>query len=107
MPKSESLIQQEIVCWFRKNYYKKGVIFSVPNERDVSYAELRKLLLTGLLPGVSDLVVILENKVIFVEVKNEKGKQSEKQKKFQESVENYFLVRSLDEFKKILLHLHL
>ena len=43
---------------------------------------MKDLLLTGLLSGVSDLIVVLEGKVLFVEVKNEKGKQSQKQKYF-------------------------
>lgn len=102
--KTEAKIQQEIVKWFRANYYKKGVIFSVPNER-ASYMEIKDLLLTGLLAGASDLIVVLEGKVLFVEVKNEKGKQSDKQKRFEGNVaalsHEYHLVRTLKEFKTI------
>ena len=65
---------------------------------------MKDLLLTGLLSGVSDLIVVLKGRVIFVEVKNEVGKQSEKQIKFQQQVENlgfkYYLVRNLEDFKK-------
>lgn len=103
--KSEAKIQQEIVQFFRTNYYQKGIIFSVPNERS-GYAQMKVLLNTGLLSGVSDLIVVLEGKVIFVEVKNYKGTQSAKQKKFQSNVESlghkYYLVRTLDDFKNIL-----
>lgn len=61
---------------------------------------------TGLVPGVSDLIILLPNaKTIFIEVKTEKGIQSEKQKDFETTVTNlgfeYYLVRSLDEFKQI------
>jgi hypothetical protein len=46
---------------------------------------------------------VLENRVIFCEFKDAKGKQSDKQKDFQERVQllnhEYWLVRSLDEFK--------
>lgn len=67
---------------------------------------MKDLLLTGLLSGVSDLIVVLEGKVLFVEVKNEKGKQSPKQKIFQSQVENlgfkYYLVRNLKDFKEII-----
>lgn len=108
--KSEAKIQQEIVCFFRNNYQRKGVdkgiIFSVPNERAGGYMAMKDLLLTGLLSGVSDLIVVLEGKVLFVEVKNSIGKQSPKQKLFQSQIENlgfqYHLVRTLDEFKKVI-----
>ena len=67
---------------------------------------MKDLLLTGLLSGVSDLIVILDGRVLFVEVKNEKGKQSEKQIKFESQVESlgykYHLIRTLEEFKRIL-----
>lgn len=60
---------------------------------------------SGVMPGVSDLIVIIPNKTIYVEVKTETGTQSEKQKEFQQIVEalgfEYYLVRSLDDFNKI------
>jgi hypothetical protein len=107
--KTEAKIQQECVVWFRNNFQRKGVdkgiIFSVPNERK-SYMEIKDLLLTGLLSGVSDLIVILQGKVIFCELKNEKGKQSDKQKIFQKQVENlgfnYYLIRDFESFKNII-----
>ena len=104
--KAENKIQQEIVHFFRSHFYGKGIIFSVPNERSGGYMAMRDLLQTGLLSGVSDLVIVLPNKVIFVELKNAKGTQKPKQIKFQKNVENlgheYHLVRSLEEFKSIL-----
>lgn len=105
--KTESKIQQEIIVFFRNEYQRigKGLIFSVPNERE-GYAQMRKLIQTGLLSGVSDLIVLQKGKCMFVEIKNEIGKQSDKQKKFQKNVENlgfeYHLVRSLEQFKTII-----
>jgi hypothetical protein len=108
--KTEAKVQQEMVVWFRNNYQRKGVdkgiIFSIPNERAGGYMAMKDLLLTGLLSGVSDLIVVLKGKVLFVEVKNEKGKQSPKQILFQKQVENlgfkYYLVRNLEDFKKVI-----
>jgi len=104
--KAENKIQQEIVKFFRSNFYGKGIIFSVPNERKGGYMAMKDLLLTGLLSGVSDLVVILQGRVLFVEVKNSIGRQSDKQKRFEKQVSElgykYYLVRSLEEFKSIL-----
>jgi len=107
---SEAAIQQQMVVFFRNNYQRKGVdkglIFSVPNERAGGYMAMKNLLLTGLLSGVSDLVVVLHGKVIFIEVKNATGKQSSNQIKFQKQVENlgfpYYLVRTLKEFQEII-----
>ncbi len=108
--KTEAKVQQEMVVWFRNNYQRKGVdkgiIFSVPNERAGGYMAMKDLLLTGLLSGVSDLIVVLKGKVLFVEVKNEKGKQSPKQILCQKQVEDlgfkYYLVRKVEDFKKVI-----
>ena len=112
--KSEGLIQEEIVKWFRDNHYQKGVIFSVPNEawakmglgKAIMYRILKDLQLTGMLSGASDLVVAVKGKVLFVEVKDHKGTQKPKQIIFQENIERlglpYHLVRSLKDFKEIL-----
>ena len=57
--------------------------------------------------GYPDITLFKDNKTIFIEVKNEKGIQSEIQKYVQKQLESkgfqYFLVRSLDEFKKIVI----
>jgi len=57
--------------------------------------------------GYPDLTLFKDNLTLFIEVKNEKGIQSEIQKYVQKQLESkgfkYFLVRSLDEFKKIVI----
>lgn len=108
MSKSEAAIQQEMVVYYRNKYCLKHhkprhLIFSVPNENTAGYLVMRTLLLTGLLSGVSDLIVVKPNKVIFIEVKTATGSQSANQKKFQTTVEGlgfrYHVVRSLEQFK--------
>lgn len=102
---TESQIQQEIIIWYRNNYqmHGKGLIFSVANESTYQNKNFKN---TGTLKGVSDLIVVLPNKTIFVELKTEIGKQSEFQIKFQKSIEalnqKYYLVRSLEQFKIII-----
>jgi len=102
--KTESKIQQEIFMYYHNNFTikGKGIIFSVPNESK-SKEEIRKKMATGMMPGVSDMIVVETDRVIFVEVKTDKGYQSQKQKDFQKTIENlgykYILVRSLDEFR--------
>ena len=116
--KTEEGIQGQCVAWFRNNYQRKGVdkgiVFSVPNEawaklgltKTVMFRIYKTLELTGLLPGVSDLIVVLKGKVLFIEMKDQKGSQSDKQIYFQKQVENlgfpYYLVRDLETFKKII-----
>ena len=105
--KTEAKIQQEIFCWFNNEYCLKFhnpryCIFSVPNDSSSKEETMRKKA-TGLLSGVSDLIVLFPNRAIFCEVKTPTGTQSETQKDFQKHVESlgfeYILVRSLDEFK--------
>ena len=105
MLKMESRIQQEIVMWMRSNYClnhhePQMQIFSVPNEGS-SITEQMKKKATGMMAGVSDLILVIPNKVIFVEVKDDKGRQKPEQIKFQDKVEKlnqqYWLVRSLEE----------
>lgn len=108
--KSENRIQAEIVEWFRNNYCLKFhkpryVIYSVPNERK-NKRELAGLIATGLMGGVSDLVVLLQNRSLYVEVKDGNNTQQPNQKDFEKQVTDlgfkYYLVRSLDDFKKII-----
>ena len=113
---TEEGIQGQCVAWFRNNYQRKGVdkglIFSVPNEAwakmgKIKFAIYKTLMLTGRLPGASDLIVVLQGKVLFIEMKDHKGTQSDKQIKFQKQVENlgfpYYLVRTQKEFKNIII----
>lgn len=106
---SEDKMQQQIVEWFNNNYCLKHhdpqcLIFSVPNGGTRNKIEAIKLKLTGMKSGVSDLIVVLPNKILFVELKTATGIQSEKQKDFQKAIINlgfeYWLIRSLDEFKQ-------
>lgn len=52
--------------------------------------------------GVSDLIIVQPNRVIFVEMKTETGRQSDKQKDFESMVSalgfEYYICRSLEEF---------
>lgn len=105
----ENIIQAEIFKWFHNNYCLKihepqCCIFSVPNGSNRNIKEALMLQSTGLVAGVSDLIVVMPNRVIFVEVKNEVGKQSDKQIAFESKVKKlgfeYYVVRNLNEFKE-------
>ena len=100
--KSEYDIQCECVEWMKHNH-PGYIIFSVPNEAAGQRASKYKR--SGMLPGVSDLVVITPRGIKFIEMKNAVGRQSKPQRTFQAQVEAlgypYYICRSLEEFKKI------
>ena len=106
---SEDLLQKTLFVWYHNEFCTKKqavphVIFAVPNGAFVSKPQAMKLKATGLVAGVSDLIIIQPNRCLFVEVKLEKGKQSDKQIEFQNKVEmlgfEYIVVRSLEDFKQ-------
>jgi len=93
---AEMLIQTNIVDILRAN---KILVFSVPNGSHFANALTRVMMrLSGLLSGVSDIIIITYGKVTFVETKTETGKQSNAQIIFQKLVESlgfdYFVWRS-------------
>ena len=104
----EDQLQQQIIIWFKNEYqmHEKGLIFSVPNGGTRNMLEAKKLKQTGAMAGVSDLIVLLPSKCLFIELKAEKGIQSEVQKIFKERVNNlsfdYFIIRSLEDFKTLI-----
>ena len=109
--KSENKIQQEAFIWYSNNFCLKHhnprhVIFSVPNEGSSAKEQIYKKAL-GMKSGVSDMIVLQPNRAIFIEFKDQTGKQSDKQKDFEQIVTGlgfeYYVVRSLDEFKKVVL----
>ena len=61
------------------------------------------MMATGLLSGVSDLIVILPSRILFIECKNETGKQQHTQIEFMQSITSlgfeYHVVRSLKDFQ--------
>ena len=99
----ECVIQKSCVEWFR-NTYTDYLIFSVPNEgcyRRKNYFEQ-----LGMLSGVSDTVVILPNKVLFIEFKAPKKYQRPEQREFKNKCLvlgfSYYVCRSLEQFKDII-----
>lgn len=107
---TEDNIQSQIYIWYHNNYClpihdPKHCIFSVPNGGTRNKKEAMTLKSTGVLSGVSDLIIVRPNEVLFIEVKTDIGVQSEKQIAFQNTVESlgftYYLVRSLEDFKHL------
>ena len=107
---SEDILQSKIYKWYYNTYCtklvdKQHLIFAVPNGGKRTMAEAMKLKATGLVSGVSDLIIVQPNRCIFVELKTPTGKQSDSQKDFQNKVTalgfEYWIVRSLEQFKEL------
>ena len=106
---TEDQLQNQIYVYFNntyclKNHNPRGLIFSIPNGSSRDVREAVKLKATGLTKGASDLIVIAPNgKLMFIELKTDKGVQSEYQKEFENRVTalgyEYHLIRSLEDFK--------
>ena len=98
-------IQCACVAWFRLCYRRSGyLIASIVNEGARSPRLGAGYKDAGLLPGIADLVVILDRgAVVWVELKTAKGRQSPAQRSFQRAVEllghTYLLCRGFDEFR--------
>lgn len=111
----EQVIQQECYIWFNNTYCLKKhnprlLIHSVPNGVAIELPPKEKarvldlLLKTGMVPGISDLIIHgVNGRCIMPECKKQFGKQSPEQIEIQSRVEAlggiYFVFRSLLEFQ--------
>lgn len=105
--KSEAKIQQEIFVWHWNNYPKeRKLLFMVHNEAS-SRIRGARLKGQGMVAGVSDMIYLNPRKItaILMEVKNEKGRQSDSQNDWEELVTSfgfeYYVVRSVEDAKKV------
>ena len=111
--KVEGKIQAECYRWFNNTYCLKHhtprlLMFSIPNElagrNKIATIQARSM---GLTSGVADTQILFPNgKSIFVEFKTSKGTQSDNQKDFEVRVNSlgfdYYVIRSVDEFKALI-----
>lgn len=85
---SEHEEQVALINWFRDNFKEPDyIIFAVPNGGKRGIKEAGRLKDEGVKSGVSDLIILTHEKVIFLEMKKLNGKLSDKQKDFNENVE--------------------
>lgn len=101
--KQEAELQKSIVEYLNKNY-PQVLVFSVPNE--ATYRRRNYFHKLGMLSGVSDLILVFLNTVLFIECKSKKGRQSIEQINFQKRIESlgfkYYIIRELEELKDII-----
>lgn len=105
----EHHLQKVELQYFRaKHPDLRLLLFSVPNAGKRIKGQGGWMIEEGLTAGVADLLLLVPNKqhpYLCIENKTSKGRQSPAQKHWQEAVENlggkYVIVRSLDEFIKV------
>lgn len=97
-------LQVQVINLLR-NYYGLCV-FAVPNGGSRNLYEARNLKNEGVMAGVSDLILVLNGVVIFLELKAGKNKQQETQKLFEKRIKGlghqYYVVRSIEDVMEIL-----
>jgi hypothetical protein len=108
--KEESNMQKRCVTWFRMQY-KRELLFAVPNGSHLAGTaaqraiQVNTLKAEGMLVGVSDLILVADNGVYFLEAKAKDGSQRPNQKEFEALVKamayEYHIFRSLEEFQGI------
>lgn len=99
---SEHQIQSQIVTYFNLTYplYRKCLFHVQQTATNRIQGAIYKSL--GVTSGVSDLILVADNSVYFIELKDQTGRQSEHQKTFEQQVttlgHTYVIIRSLGGF---------
>lgn len=103
---SEDRLQQKCFIWFWNTYPKlRKTLFAVPNGGARGSREGRLFKETGVVAGVSDMILIHKGMAYCFEMKTVIGTQSDKQiaweKIMKEQNTPYYIIRSLSLFQDI------
>jgi len=106
----EDSLQEACIRWFDYSYPNlKLLLFHATNEGKVTKTQAVRRKKMGVRPGVADLILLVPNNssaYLAIELKTPQGKQSENQKKWQETAERnggkYTIARTVDEFINII-----
>jgi hypothetical protein len=97
----EAQLQGAVVAYLRLALPTRAIVFAVPNGGRRDKREAARLKWQGVLPGVPDLLTILDGRVYGVELKAPKGRLSDEQKaiadRFQDNECPWTCARSLEE----------
>lgn len=104
--KSEAALQASCFQWFHNTFpSQRQMLFHVQNKAR-NAIEGNKFKALGVVKGVSDLILIVNFRVLFIELKTENGVQTPEQSQFQAKViqrgHEYFIVRTLSEFQNLI-----
>lgn len=104
---TEDQLQAQCFQWCNNAYRHLCYIFAVPNGGTRDPREAMKFKATGTRAGVADLVILMPGaRTVFIELKVEKGKQSDSQVFFEKTVTGmgfeYHICRTFEEFKNLI-----
>ena len=105
----EHKLQSAAFKWFRLQYPDMAHnLFAIPNAAKRTARIGAYMKEEGLLPGVADVVLMKSNRfygACFFEFKTKTGRQSDSQKEWESKITQdgykYVIIRSLDEFRKV------
>lgn len=105
---TEDELQQKCYFWFHNRFPAlRGLLFHVPNGGARNKREAGRFKQIGVVPGVSDFILLYNGRAHCIELKVKKRTQGEKQIKWQGKVEDnnihYVVCGSLIEFKDCIL----
>lgn len=107
---SEAQLQRQCITWFRYNFPKRKKLLHMNFNNPRNKIQGKRLKDQGMIAGVADLEYNVKGKTYFLEAKTTKGRQSTKQKEFQEAIEadgfDYFIFRTFSEFVEIIESIH-
>ena len=99
---TEHTLQLEIIAWFRNEFERHGKGLIIPIINEASYKDKTFVIHKG----ASDLLIVINSKCLFVELKVGYNKQSLDQEVFESNINKlnhyYFVCRSLNGFKQIM-----
>jgi hypothetical protein len=104
--KSESRIQQEIVIHFNNSYPALRGCLCYNNNNSVGGYRGKVNKYLGIIKGRSDLTLYYRGVAYMIELKTEKGTQRKDQIEWENMMWvngfDYYIIRSLDEFKELI-----
>ena len=104
MRELEHKIQVACINYFRYQF-PNLLIYAVPNGGQRNSVVAEKLKAEGATAGVADLVIVANNRHIYVEMKTPKGRQTPKQVEFEKHVKalghKYYVCHSIEEFMQV------
>ena len=100
---SEAKLQSDCFIWFWNNYPEQRQMLFHVNNKARNAIEGNKMKAMGVVKGVSDMILVMPGRVMFIEFKTGTGRQSPEQLHFQQKVEErghmYAVIRTFGEFQ--------
>jgi hypothetical protein len=106
---SEDKLQSECYLWFHNTYPElRGLLcYNLNNSMNRIRGMMDKSM--GLQPGRSDMVFYYQGRAVMIEFKTLDGRQSKVQMEWQQKIQQagfyYYIIRSLEEFQQLTLHI--